>query len=323
MIFSDFLFRKVRNFLLREKKDIYIEKSSIVIVKMEQQNFTLSKYALINATVDYVTTSTHVAIVKQVYEKGEVEAKLKSSEYEEFKRVVPELVNSAQAMYDKIERNAKQEQQQQQQQQPPSSSESNGKETNDDERKEARKDGKEINDAAVAIMPEMETADENPQAASNHMVDLPVELWQIVKKLSPRFLAKLSIYKSPQDKSYVTLGIRQYFIDAKGVIRFKRNKGLSLTFQEIMSLTGALANVETFFREKLSSAKVFDVETAADIRAIHQYVDHYWRFGGAKCRIVLRKSEAMLQTPSGAEEKDIADNDDDHIETTLNINDYM
>lgn len=290
---------------------------------MEQQNFTLSKYALINATVDYVTTSTHVSIVKQVYEKGEVEAKLKSSEYEEFKRVVPELVNSAQAMYDKIERDAKQEQQQQQ----PPSPELNGKETNDDDgKKETRKDGKEVNDAAVAVMSGMETANENPSAASNHMVDLPVELWQIVKKLSPRFLAKLSIYKSPQDKSFVTLGIRQYFIDAKGVIRFKRNKGLSLTFQEIMSLTGALADVETFFREKLSSAKVFDVETAADIRAVHQYVDHYWRFGGAKCRIVLRKSEAMLQAaaPNGEEEeRDIADNDDDHIESTLNINDYM
>ena len=297
---------------------------------MEQQNFTLSKYALINATVDYVTTSTHVTIVKQVYEKGEVEAKLKSSEYEEFKRVVPELVNSAQAMYDKIERDAKQppliekdaKQQQQQQQSP--SPELNGKETNDEEKNEApRNDGKGINDAAVAVMSGTETANENPRAMSNHMVDLPVELWQVVKKLSPRYMAKLSIYKSPQDKSYVTLGIRQYFVDAKGVIRFKRNKGLSLTFQEIMSLTSALADVETFFQEKLSSAKVFDVETAADIRAVHQYVDQYWRYGGAKCRIVLRKSEAMLQPPSGEEKDDIADNDDDHMESTLNINDYM
>ena len=287
---------------------------------MEQQSFALSKYASISATVDYVTTSTSVTIVKQVYEKGDVEAKLKPSEYEEFKRVVPELVNAAQAMYEKIERMSKPPPKQQQ----PPSPRSNGKE--DEEKKdetkkdETKKDGREINNAAVAVMSGMETSDENPHAASNGVVDLPMELWQVVKKLSPRYMAKLSIYKSPEDKSYVTLGVRQFFVDAKGIIRFKRNQGLSLTLQEIMSLTSAIEDVETFFREKLSSAKVFDVETSADIKAVHQYVDQYWRFGGAKCRIVLRKSEALLKE-SSAEEKDIAD--DDHIESTLNIDDYM
>ena len=287
---------------------------------MEQQSFALSKYASISATVDYVTTSTSVTIVKQVYEKGDVEAKLKPSEYEEFKRVVPELVNAAQAMYEKIERMSKPPPKQQQ----PPSPRSNGKE--DEEKKdetkkdETKKDGREINNAAVAVMSGMETSDENPHAASNGVVDLPMELWQVVKKLSPRYMAKLSIYKSPEDKSYVTLGVRQFFVDAKGIIRFKRNQGLSLTLQEIMSLTSAIEDVETFFREKLSSAKVFDVETTADIKAVHRYVDQYWRFGGAKCRIVLRKSEALLKE-SSAEEKDIAD--DDHIESTLNIDDYM
>ena len=287
---------------------------------MEQQSFALSKYASISATVDYVTTSTSVTIVKQVYEKGDVEAKLKPSEYEEFKRVVPELVNAAQAMYEKIERMSKPPPKQQQ----PPSPRSNGKE--DEEKKdetkkdETKKDGREINNAAVAVMSGMETSDENPHAASNGVVDLPMELWQVVKKLSPRYMAKLSIYKSPEDKSYVTLGVRQFFVDAKGIIRFKRNQGLSLTLQEIMSLTSAIEDVETFFREKLSSAKVFDVETSADIKAVHRYVDQYWRFGGAKCRIVLRKSEALLKE-SSAEEKDIAD--DDHIESTLNIDDYM
>lgn len=287
---------------------------------MEQQSFALSKYASISATVDYVTTSTSVTIVKQVYEKGDVEAKLKPSEYEEFKRVVPELVNAAQAMYEKIERMSKPPPKQQQ----PPSPRSNGKE--DEEKKdetkkdETKKDGREINNAAVAVMSGMETSDENPHAASNGVVDLPMELWQVVKKLSPRYMAKLSIYKSPEDKSYVTLGVRQFFVDAKGIIRFKRNQGLSLTLQEIMSLTSAIEDVETFFREKLSSAKVFDVETSEDIKAVHRYVDQYWRFGGAKCRIVLRKSEALLKE-SSAEEKDIAD--DDHIESTLNIDDYM
>ena len=287
---------------------------------MEQQSFALSKYASISATVDYVTTSTSVTIVKQVYEKGDVEAKLKPSEYEEFKRVVPELVNAAQAMYEKIERMSKPPPKQQQ----PPSPRSNGKE--DEEKKdetkkdETKKDGREINNAAVAVMSGMETSDENPHAASNGVVDLPMELWQVVKKLSPRYMAKLSIYKSPEDKSYVTLGVRQFFVDAKGIIRFKRNQGLSLTLQEIMSLTSAIEDVETFFREKLSSAKVFDVETSADIKAVHRYVDQYWRFGGAKCRIVLRKSEALLKE-SSAEKKDIAD--DDHIESTLNIDDYM
>ena len=79
---------------------------------MEQQNFALSNYASLSATVDYVTTSTHVSLVKQVYEKGQIEAKLKSSEYEEFKRVVPELVNAAQAMKDKIDKVTQQSQEQ-------------------------------------------------------------------------------------------------------------------------------------------------------------------------------------------------------------------
>ena len=245
---------------------------------MEQQNFALSNYASISATVDYVTTSTHVSLVKQVYEKGHTEAKLKSSEYEEFKRVLPELVNAAQAMFTKIEKQQQQQQQQQREQ----------------------LDGRETNEAAVAVMGGLETASENPHAASNGMVDLPIELWQVVKKLSPRYIAKLSIYKSPEDKAYVTMGVRQFFIDAKGVIRFKRNQGISLTFKEIMVLTSAVADVETFFQEKLSTTKVFDLAKGQDVRVVHEYVDQYWRFGGPKCRIVLRKVEEAAAPAVGA-----------------------
>ena len=248
---------------------------------MEQQNFALSNYASLSATVDYVTTSTHVSLVKQVYEKGQIEAKLKSSEYEEFKRVVPELVNAAQAMKDKIDKVTQQSQ----------------------EQEVETTDKREANDAAVAVMTGMETASKNPHAPSNGMVDLPVELWQVVKKLSPRYIAKLSIYKSPEDKAYVTLGVRQFFVDTKGVIRFKRNQGLSLTFKEIMGLTSAIADMEIFFQEKLSSTKVFDVGTDEDIQAVHEYVDRYWEVGGAKCRIVLRKAEALLQQPSSSEQQ--------------------
>ena len=230
---------------------------------MESKNFALSDFASIEGCVDYVTNKTNVKLIKSQF-GGKGQA---------YADLTTQEWDAFVAAVPEIVNTAS------------SMYEKTGPRPDDD-----------------LVVPTTTTDGENAPAASPPET-LPLDMWELKKMLSQRFMAKLSIYKSPDNLAFITLSVRQYFIDRTGIIRFRKTGGVSLSLKEIFALTAAIKDLQQFFKDETSTTHVFELVDKTDLQQIKQHLDRFWQFGSPndRCRLLIQKPSPFDEKTSEQE----------------------
>ena len=132
---------------------------------------------------------------------------------------------------------------------------------------ELRRKSKEIEKVAEKMHAKIDRHEEATMAevknmtTSDNMTMKPWQPWELTYFLSDQFLAKLSMYRAPDESTHVTLNIRSFYRNDKGAIYYTRQQGLqgvSLTYPEISTLRQVMAEVDDFVSQKYEDEDDYD-----------------------------------------------------------------
>ena len=118
-----------------------------------------------------------------------------------------------------------------------------------------------------------------------------VEIHQEPRKLSNRFLLTLSVFQAPNGKTYVTTGIRRYFINEEGVEVPKREGGVNLSFEELESLFAQLSAIGEEVLDVVRDFRMVHLHDSQSIVEVTRVAEEFLKSGKGNFRLVLTKPE--------------------------------
>ena len=117
----------------------------------------------------------------------------------------------------------------------------------------------------------------------------PITFRQNQKTLSDRYMVTLNAYTAPNNSTYVSTGIRQFYLNPTGEMRPKKEGGVNLSYEELTALHLCMDGINDTIATALSSLKIVQLFSIQDVIAVNKIVEDFYSMGHGKCRLILEK----------------------------------
>ena len=122
----------------------------------------------------------------------------------------------------------------------------------------------------------------------------PTVIQKIQQSLGVEYALKLSLYKAPDGKYYVSTALFQ-FETVQGEMKPKKDGiRISLNYQELNALADCARHISTDISTGLVAMKSFHLIDERDVKKVKSVVDDFWRgCKGGKCHFLLLKHNTV------------------------------
>ena len=101
----------------------------------------------------------------------------------------------------------------------------------------------------------------------------------ILKRLSDRYAVQLNAFQAPNNVTYVTMAIRQYFTNEEGQVRFRKDDGVTLSYEETLTLASHMEAIQEHIGQLLASSTTIKIHGYDDVVKAKAFIDRYWKNG--------------------------------------------
>lgn len=122
----------------------------------------------------------------------------------------------------------------------------------------------------------------------------PTVIQKIQQSLGAEYAFKLTLYKAPDERYYVTTALFQHEV-VQGEIKPKKDGvRISLSYEELMALAEISNHVSTNISTGLVAMKSIHLFDGRDVKKVKSLVDDFWQgCRGGKCHFLLVKHDTV------------------------------